>query len=110
MNPVLYLMKSAKQPVQEIRLAAYDVLRAIAGQSKGMGIHLLYSTSGFREFIEDRETEFSKEGKEAKFAVIETIAISKGFLSADVSSVIDKMINEGPYYRPLIMETMTANE
>lgn len=109
MNTITYLMKIAKQPVKEIRLAAYDVLRAIAGQSKGMGIHLLYSTSGFREFIEDRETEFSKEGKEAKFSVIETIAINKGFLSADVSSIIEKMINEGAYYRPLIMETLTAN-
>jgi len=109
MNTIIYLIKSAKQPVQEIRLASFDVLRAIAGQSKGMGIHLLYSTSGFREFIEDRETEYSKEGKEAKFSVIQNIARSKGFLSADVSNIIEKMINEGPYYRPLIMETMTAN-
>ena len=103
MNTISYIIKTAKQPLPEIRLAAYDVLRAIAGQSKGMGIHLLYGTVGFREFIENRETEFSKEGKEAKFAVIETIALSKGFLSADVSNKIEAMIKEGPYYLPLIL-------
>lgn len=103
MNTISYLIKIAKQPVPEIRLAAYDVLRSIAGQSRGMGIHLLYSSAGFREFIENRETEFSKEGKEAKFSVIETIALSKGFLSADVSDKIDAMIKEGPYFIPLIL-------
>ena len=65
---VLYLMKIGRQPIIELKLAVYAVLLAICSQqSSCWGLKLLYSTSGFREFLEDRQTEQTKEGKDAKF-------------------------------------------
>jgi hypothetical protein len=58
-----YLIKVAKNPVNESRHAAFDVMRAIASQDESWGLQMLYNNPDFRPFIEDRTTEFSKEGK-----------------------------------------------
>lgn len=65
---VLYLTKIGRQPIIERKLAAYAVLLAICSQQPGgWGLKVLYGTSGFKEFLEDRQTEQTKEGKDAKF-------------------------------------------
>lgn len=65
---VLYLTKIGRQPIIERKLAVYEVLLAICSQqSGGWGLKLLYGTSGFKNFLEDRQTEQTKEGKDAKF-------------------------------------------
>jgi hypothetical protein len=65
---VLYLMKIGSQPIIERKLAVYAVLYAICSQQPGgWGLKLLYGTSGFKEFLEDRQTEQTKDGKDAKF-------------------------------------------
>lgn len=65
---VLYLIKIGRQPIIERKLAVYAVLLAICNQQPGgWGLRLLYGTSGFKEFLEDRLTEQTKEGKDAKF-------------------------------------------
>ena len=65
---VAYLMKTARQPVNERKQAVYALMTALCRQQPGgWGLMVLYGTQGFREFIEDRSTEHTKEGKEAKF-------------------------------------------
>lgn len=67
-SAVTFLMKTARQPVNERKLAVYATMTALCRQQPGgWGLMAMYSTQGFREFIEDRDTEHTKEGKEAKF-------------------------------------------
>ena len=40
-----------------------QVMRAIAAQKESWGLQMLYNNPEFKPFIEDRMTEFTKEGK-----------------------------------------------
>jgi Proteasome non-ATPase 26S subunit len=67
-SAALFLIKTARQPVTERKLAVYSVLTAICKQQPGgWGLMALFAAAGFREFLEDRNTEHTKEGKDAKF-------------------------------------------
>ena len=67
-SAALFLIKMARQPVIERKLAVYSVLTAICKQQPGAwGLMALFGAAGFREFLEDRNTEHTKEGKDAKF-------------------------------------------
>jgi Proteasome non-ATPase 26S subunit len=67
-SAALFLIKTARQPVIERKLAVYSVLTAICKQQPGgWGLMALFGAAGFREFLEDRNTEHTKEGKDAKF-------------------------------------------
>ena len=64
----LFLIKMARQPVIERKLAVYSVLTAVCKQQPGgWGLMALFGAAGFRELLEDRNTEHTKEGKDAKF-------------------------------------------
>ena len=67
--PVIYLIKTARQPVIERKLAVYAVLTALCRQQPaGWGLQALFTRgTGFEEFLADRNTEHTKEGKDAKF-------------------------------------------
>lgn len=67
--PVIYLIKTARQPVIERKLAVYAVLTALCQQQPaGWGLQALFARgTGFEEFLADRNTEHTKEGKDAKF-------------------------------------------
>ena len=67
-TPVTFLVKTARQPIPEPRMASFKVMTALCRQQpSGWGMFELCNTQGFRAFIEDRHTEFTKEGKDAKF-------------------------------------------
>lgn len=70
--PVIYLIKTARQPVIERKLAVYAVLTALCQQQPaGWGLQALFARgTGFEEFLADRNTEHTKEGKDAKFRFI----------------------------------------
>lgn len=67
--PVIYLIKTARQPVMERKLAVYAVLTALCEQQPGgWGLQALFCRgTGFEEFLSDRNTEHCKESKDAKF-------------------------------------------
>ena len=70
-TPVTFLVKTARQPIPEPRMASYKVMTAMCQQQpSGWGMLELCNTHGFRAFIEDRHTEFTKEGKDAKFGLV----------------------------------------
>lgn len=93
---IVYLMKSAKQPMSDLRSGAYDVIRCIACES--WGAEILIRSSGFEEFIFNRDTEFSKEGKDLKFAIIEGLHRNDAFLPQKWRDSIHAFIQQGPYY------------
>jgi hypothetical protein len=68
-----YLMGQLKAPIPTIRHAVFDVLGGAARQRSGWGLRELFGYAGFREFMESRTTETSKEGKEWKFSVMEEV-------------------------------------
>ena len=49
-------------PIPTVRHAIYDVLVAVAKQEGAWGIRSIFSTAGFREFLENRTTERDKAG------------------------------------------------
>jgi hypothetical protein len=62
---VAFLIKTARMPVPETRLASHRLLAAlVAQQPGGWGLREAFSNArGFREFLMDRTTEHNKEGK-----------------------------------------------
>ena len=73
LTPVTFLVKTARQPIPEPRMASYKVMTALCQQQpSGWGMLELCNTQGFRAFIEDRHTEFTKEGKDAKFGSVKS--------------------------------------
>ena len=64
----------AKQPFPELRLSSHSVLKTLSalpwGQKK------MNEFPGFNEYLLDRSTEKTKEGKESKFQIVKSLAES----------------------------------
>ena len=98
-RPVDMLMSIAKQPFPELRCSVFTLFNAVAATPWGQ--HLLNSHAGFNEYLLDRNTEKSKEPKEAKYAVVKTLAESP--TSLDIFGRpyhvrLRQFVNEGPFY------------
>jgi len=94
------LVDMARRPIPEVKHAAYDFLRALAKDE--WGLTAMYGYGGFAEFVENRFTEDTKEGKEWKFATIEALAANPkmGAVSLERSEALQRMLSEGPFYVP----------
>lgn len=103
------VLSLAKSPLVEERLGAYALLESVAKQ--GTGAQVLLTSPGFFDFLVDRQTESTKEGKEAKFAIVQAIMNSsaRGLLADDIVKQLEKILKEGPYYVKLEREIMTAD-
>ena len=102
-------MKLAQQPFIEIHTANLELLDVIATQPWAQT--LMNNFAGFREFLLDRSTEKTKEGKEAKHKVVRTLVNSP--TSLDVFGRVYMMKlreyhNQGPYY--VTVESAVAYE
>lgn len=94
------LWRLSRLPFIEVRVAAFKVLVAVAGQSWGQ--HLLSNTAGFLEYLLDRSTEFCQSGRNAKYDVVTAIVKrpvtgGRGF----DSSALDRLkshYREGPFF------------
>ncbi|KAL8024218.1 putative armadillo-like helical, 26S proteasome non-ATPase regulatory subunit 5 [Plasmopara halstedii] len=75
-NTMILLMKSLKQPFEELRTSVFRVLRSVVAQNNPWGIHALHSYGGFFEFLMDRTTEPTKETREWKFSVLDAVLAS----------------------------------
>ena len=108
-DPLSVLMKLAQQPFIEIHTANLELLDVIATQPWAQT--LMNNFAGFREFLLDRSTEKTKEGKEAKHKVVRTLVNSP--TSLDVFGRVYTMKlreyhNQGPYY--VTVESAVAYE
>ena len=84
----------------ELRYAVYDLLGALACQPEGWGLRYLFGYSGAREFLLNRWTEETKEGKEWKFSVIENVMKnpSREILGEDILEELTGFLKQGPFY------------
>ena len=107
-----HMMKLVKQPISEVKLAALDVLRSLAYQETPWGLHKLIGHAGFYSYLVDRTTEYTKEGKIWKFSLITAISRSPhaSLLSSDVSTHIDLMLHQGPFFMPPLLEEPMTEE
>ena len=94
-NLLLHLTKS---PLPETRLGAYAVLQAVAKLSTGGQV--LLSHPGFYEFLVTRDGESTKEGREAKYAIVKTIYDSdvRRLLADDIVKKLEEYVKQGPHY------------
>jgi Proteasome non-ATPase 26S subunit len=95
----------AKSPLPETRLGAYTLLQAVSVLPTGG--QLLFTNSGFYDFLMNREAEATKEGREAKYELVQNILASsmKDLLADDIVRELEKYIANGPHYRlPLSWE------
>lgn len=87
-----------------------DLLRAIVEQPGGWGLDFLLGrspeTSEFWQYLKDRNTEFSKEGKDFKFALIQSVHRSRfiGLLGENLQKQLEVLVKQGAYYMPPRME------
>ena len=83
-----------------MRHGAFDVLRAAV--SAPWGLLAFASYAGAFDFLENRFSEYSKEGREWKFAVMEAAASNPGLalLPPRRAAALRLMLREGPFYVP----------
>jgi len=97
-DPTELVLSSAKSPLVEIRLGAYELLRAIA--KRGTGAQILLSHEDFYDFLLEREKETTKEGKEAKFEIVRAVLQSdaRALLADSIVDALEKHIDQGAHY------------
>ncbi|RMX67870.1 hypothetical protein KXD40_001340 [Peronospora effusa] len=98
-STMIFLMKTLKQPFEELRTSVFHVLRSAAAQNSSWGIRVLLSYGGFFEFLLDRTTEPTKETREWKFAVLDAVLASP-FQSQLDPSLLERLqmsMRRGPY-------------
>lgn len=100
------IMGYAKSQIVEIRIAAYDLLRAFARTHKGA--HVLVKYGGFIEFLCNYNAEIVKEGKEMKYELVKAVFDSdvKGLLDYKVVKMLEEVIANGAYYYKPVRNVM----
>ncbi|ELR19410.1 HEAT repeat domain containing protein [Acanthamoeba castellanii str. Neff] len=68
-------MKFLDQPFPDLRHATFHAVQALARHP--WGVKALFAYPGFLEFIVNRGTETTKEGKEWKYAIVESIVMGE---------------------------------
>ena len=97
-TPETLLLNFAKSPFVEVRLAAYELMRAFVSNVDA-GATVLLSQVGFLELLLSCERETVKEGKEAKFAIVRAVLTSaaRELLADKVVQDLERVLMEGPY-------------
>jgi hypothetical protein len=92
------VLSIAKSPFIETRMGAYALLAAFA--KRGTGAQVLLSHPGFYEFLISREGETTKEGKEAKYSIVQAVLGSdaRGLLADRIVNALEKILGEGPHF------------
>ena len=98
-----------------------DMLRVVAEQQSVWGLQQLFHNNNgcgaggggggggdnddFFSYLQDRSTEYSKEGKDWKFSIILAVHLSpvKSLLADEVVAKIESMVGQGPYFMPAAM-------
>lgn len=98
-NTFQYLMSLADQPFAELRVAILSMFKALGQQPWGQSI--MNNHPGFREYLLDRSTEKTKEGKEVKYEIIATLANSptvRDIFGDPYYVQLKTYCSEGPFY------------
>jgi hypothetical protein len=94
-----FLLSMTRSPVPEIRIGCYSLLEAAAKLPTGGQV--LFINGDFFTFVTARENETTKNGREAKYAIVQALLASpvKGLLAADIVRQLDKYVSQGPHYQ-----------
>ena len=108
-KPVETMMVVAEQPFIQLRCAALDHFATIAVTP--LGQKMLNSHPGFNEYLLNRSTENSKEGKEGKYNIVKTLVESPTVQEVFGQPYYMKLKvyeREGPFY--ILAEAAVALE
>ncbi|KAJ8944688.1 hypothetical protein NQ318_015896 [Aromia moschata] len=100
-DPMQLIIRYAKNPFSETKLAGLGMLQAIAEQQWGQ--EYIKNTPGLVEFLLDRGVESIKECKEAKYEVVKALASSSIF-DQSTASKFQAFVAEGPFYVHAVTE------
>ncbi|CAF1589750.1 unnamed protein product [Rotaria magnacalcarata] len=94
------IVQIAKQPFVDLRLAAYRCLFELTRSP--WALYAMNAEPGFIEFLLNRSTERDKEGKEAKFSIIQSICQNVEEAKSAIGNPnylkLRRYINEGVFY------------
>jgi len=83
---------------KRVWVRTYTLLEAVAKLPTGGQV--LFMNGDFHEFLMNRDREKTKEGREAKYAVVQAILDSevKGLLAEDIVRKLEEYVAQGPHY------------
>lgn len=90
-----------RKPFPDIKLAAVALVAAICAHRWGQ--HAMANTAGFVEFLLDRQVDFDKDVKLAKYALIERLA-DGGCFDEHIAEQLRQYVAQGAFYVPGVME------
>lgn len=94
------LVQIAKQPFVDLRLAAYRCLLELTRSR--WALQAIHAEPGFLEFLLNRSTEKDKQGKEVKFAIIQSICQAADEAKSVLGNVnflkLRRYVNEGAFF------------
>ncbi|KAL1131821.1 hypothetical protein AAG570_011433 [Ranatra chinensis] len=99
------LLGVAKQPFPEMKSAALQVIKEVAGQP--WGVTKIVNCPGLVDFLLDRSTESSLEGARAKYEVVKALvecSVSEGALDELTKTRLNEFITQGPCHEPRSLE------
>ncbi|KAJ8973371.1 hypothetical protein NQ317_007184 [Molorchus minor] len=94
-DPMQVIVRYAKNPFSEIKLAGLGILHAIAEQQWGQ--EEIKNTPGLVEYLLDRNVENIKDCKEAKYEIVKALAASSLF-DQTMATKFQSYVSEGPFY------------
>jgi 26S proteasome non-ATPase regulatory subunit 5 len=96
-------MKFLDQPFPDLRYATFHVMQELAGHP--WGVKALFAYPGFLEFLVNRSTETTKEGKEWKYTIIEAVVMgerkdnrARDVLNEDAFGLLTAYLGQGVHY------------
>ncbi|XP_043190894.1 26S proteasome non-ATPase regulatory subunit 5-like [Amphibalanus amphitrite] len=97
-QPLDMIWSVARQPFLDLRLGALRLLAVVAALDWGQ--QMMVQRAGFVEYLLDRSTESSKEGRDAKYALVAALVTSRGAaqLPADLLSQLTTYHEQGAFY------------
>jgi len=96
------LLDLIKVPIDDIRCAAFSVVRMIAGQDAEWGLRSLFAHPNTTSILFDRSLEMSKPAKEWRFSVIEAINANpqNSILEDPTLEKVMRFLRQGPFRGP----------
>ncbi|XP_030752120.1 26S proteasome non-ATPase regulatory subunit 5-like [Sitophilus oryzae] len=94
-DPMDIILRYAKNPFSELKVAGLGILNSIAGQEWGQ--ECIKNTPGLIEFLLDRSIESVKECKEAKYDIVKLLSQSTVF-DHITSERLQTFVKEGAFY------------
>lgn len=100
-----YLIKLAKQPVEELKFGAFEIFLSLARLNEGWGIDVLFSHAGFSTYLLDQASESTYAAKEFKYTVAVAVLAnsSSHLLNQEFIAKLEAIKMQGPHYIPAKM-------